>query len=276
MKIAIVTVSSDSFLDGTMVLFRSFLNHNKWFKGDLITIDGGLSKKSKARMADKFNVIVRAPEKEIDVQLDKLISDFPKCANRRSRFYSIDAFNINGYDYLLFLDSDVLCTNDVEELFKNNYFFAASPDRGYYWGYIRHLKSFNLVEKSAKTELFKEHFTDNFFNTGVMLIHNSVLVPGFYKKLVEALTFKTFEHIQTGHTDTVVLNNELLSKVNWLDFKYNFYTTLLNTHIPEFTEDVKPYFVHFIRKHKPWNNDAPQNKWFTEWHNTNKQLNENN
>jgi lipopolysaccharide biosynthesis glycosyltransferase len=271
MKLAIVTVSTDSFLTGTMVLFHSFLAHNQWFNGDLIVIDGGLSEKSKTQLENKFNSVIKLPGEEIEKQLNRLIKDIPLYGKNKARFYSLEAFDLKDYEYVLFLDSDILCAGDVSTLFNNNYLFAACPDRDYYRGYIKHIKSFKTVEKSTKTELFKDQFTDRIFNTGVMLISGTLIKTDLYRKLLNALIFSNFQYVQTGHTDTVVLNNELLNKITWLDCNYNFYTTLSNTAI---AESAKPYFVHFLGKDKPWKQDTSLNKWLTEWQSINKQLNE--
>jgi lipopolysaccharide biosynthesis glycosyltransferase len=269
MNIALITVSSDSFLPGTMVLFHSFLTHNPWFTGNLIVIDGGLSEISKASLTGKFNVIIKQPDNKIEEQLDNLITLLPAYAKTRARFYSLEMFSFNGYDQVLFLDSDMLCLHNVHDLFLAGHSFAACADHRYYQNCVRNKKTFLPVERSTETELFNEHFIDRFFNTGFMLVNGSLLNDAMFHKLINAIQPGAFKTIQTGHTDTVILNNELLSKVTWLDIKYNLYATLFDSAV---VAGVEPCFVHFMGKQKPWMQRLASNKWLTRWHKVHAQM----
>jgi lipopolysaccharide biosynthesis glycosyltransferase len=269
MNIAVVTVSSDNFLPGTMVLFQSFLNHNPLFSGDLIVIDGGLSDRSRKQLLQRFGSIFINPDYKINRQLDYLVEKLPSYAKTRARFYSIELFNLKNYGKVLFLDSDMLCLADVSELFLTNETFAVCADHRYHQGFVRQKKTLNPIPKSRETDTFKDWFIERLFNTGLMLVDGLFLNGDIYRTLVEAIIPEAFAWIQTGHTDTVILNNELLGEVTWLNLKYNLYSTLFDS--PHF-DGIEPAFVHFIGKSKPWNATHESGKWFAEWHKVNRQI----
>jgi lipopolysaccharide biosynthesis glycosyltransferase len=267
MKLALVTVSSDGFLDGTLVLFQSFINNNKWFNGDFVVIDGGLSAISQQKLMSKFNAIIHKPGDLINRKLDQLIEQLPAYKKSRSRFYSVEFLSLKNYNCLLFADSDILCSGSAKILF-NESGFAACADPKYYSGFVRSKLTLKPINRTDKTELFKGDFIDRLFNTGLMVAGSTILSTSIYKDLIDMIAIKNFKDITNGHTDTVVFNKLLLDKVVWLHLKFNFYSSFTDTDI---SKDVDPVFVHFIRNSKPWLQHT-QNKWSAEWYNVKRQL----
>lgn len=244
--LAIVTVSSDEFVEGTIVLFKSILLNNRSFKGDFLVIDAGISHENKEVISDLFPCKFIEPSSLLKDKIGSLINSCPKYSKTSKRFYSLEIFNLTNYSKVLYLDSDILCVGNIKELFDVNEAISAVADFRYYRGFIRERNSLKPVFPNKYSKLFPEAFIPKLFNTGMILI-NSKLLNKSYLDLVDNLTFDNFEKIKTGHTDTVVLNKLFLKDLNWLPLKWNAFTEL------DISELKEIKFIHYLRKNKPWN-----------------------
>lgn len=241
----IYTVSSNSFIQGTIVLFRSILKNNQWFNGEFIVVNAGLSEVNQLKLKGEFNCFFVDPSKQLNTAIESLISNFPEYLNSKNRFYSLEIFNQFEHNRSLFLDSDILCNGDFSALNSIKSELSAVADPRYYGGFVRNKTSLLPVLKSSVNPQFSAFFTERFFNTGMFLINK--LPNSTYNDLIALLSIDQFQNVKTGHTDTVVLNRLLLDKVNWLDLKYNCYSRLV--------DEIKetPIFIHFLGRKKPWN-----------------------
>lgn len=242
----IVTVSSSSFLQGTIILFKSILHQNNAFKGGFLVIDAGLNKEDIKSLKEEFPCEIIEPSPPLKDKIAQLVSAFPSYSKSSKRFYSLEIFNLPQYSKILYLDSDILCTGNIEELFKIDAVISAVADPRFYRGFVRQKKTLIPVQPNKFTQSFPEAFIPKLFNTGMMLINNEKLPNGSFHELVININSNNFEKIKTGHTDTVVLNKLFLENVNWLPLKWNGYTDLDLSEV----DDLK--FIHYLHKNKPW------------------------
>jgi lipopolysaccharide biosynthesis glycosyltransferase len=266
LNLLIITVSSDSFIEGTKVLFKSIVKNNNWFEGAFCVIDAGLSADSKKQLTEVVDCGFITPSVHLDERIKNFTSLYPGYERSKNRFYSLESFNLPEYDKVLYLDSDILCVGNIEELFSIEEAISAVPDPRYFLGYIRHKLSLKPVFPNKFSKQLPEQFIDRLFNTGMILIGKELLSSIVFDKLVSEIKGDNYKDIKTGHTDTVILNNEYLSDINWLPLKWNAYT---DVDIDDL-EDIK--FIHYLHKNKPWeikklNNATKQEKLWVEMHN---------
>jgi lipopolysaccharide biosynthesis glycosyltransferase len=261
MKYAISSVSSDDFIDGTIVLFHSITKNNLWFKGDFFVINAGLSEANMNKLKNEFKCTIIFPSSILLEKIAKLTKSIPIFFNTQKRFFSLEVFNIIGYDKLLFLDSDILCLKNIESLFMMDDLVLACPDQRFFQDFVRDSITLLPVHKSAIDPFENEKYVEKFFNTGMFLLDKSIVEQDYFNQLISALIPENYQLIKTGHTDTVVLNKILLDQINWLPISYNYYTSL------PVDEKISPYFVHFIGKRKPWKIEADKdNYWVKKWY----------
>ncbi|MGP1952752.1 MAG: glycosyltransferase [Arsenophonus sp. ET-KM2-MAG3] len=153
----------------------------------------------------------------------------------------------NKINKILYLDSDIICSGDISELFTiklNHYIIAAVTDRDKF-----------LWKKRAKL-LVTPEIANGYFNSGVMLINTN---KWHKNKITEKTINILLDHkINTKFIffDQDALNLSLINQVLFLDKKFNTQFNinyeLKNKTLFPATNNVK--FIHYIGPTKPWNN----------------------
>ncbi len=251
-KLAIATVTSQDFVPGTLVLIHSFLKHNPWFDGDIVIICDSLEADQKQLFQIFPKVIFKKPGDDLLLRIGHLCRNLPKLLPKRKRFYSIEAFNLEGYDKLLFFDSDMLVTSDLSEVFEQQTVLMACSDNPYD-------KQDKIRDKLTFKRLPPDEIAGNpqilakTFNAGFMVVDKIFLNKESYESLKQLISTEVFSKIRTHNTDQVVLNLHFDNKVTFLPAGYN----LILSQSPELIETKKlsPYEIkvlHFTGKYKPW------------------------
>jgi lipopolysaccharide biosynthesis glycosyltransferase len=249
MKCGLVTVSNEEYLEGTKVLFYSFLEHNPEFDGDMIVIHNCLSAEKQDELSTLFDVSFVQVNDRLRESIDKLVKEKNELKNRYQRFWSLETFRLNQYDRLLFLDSDILCRGSLEHLFDSSHGISACPDMSFYEGYSRDRRSFRKVNTQHNSD---EHILKT-FNAGVFSICFSKLTTTVYSDLLGHLNRSVFSEVKSGHTDQYLLNVFFENKVNWLEVTNNY--VLKNTKLLEANTGISAkdaLIWHYIRNPKPW------------------------
>jgi alpha-N-acetylglucosamine transferase len=117
-RLCLATVTTDSFVPGTLVTLHSFLKHNRWFKGDIAIIHDQLSeeyRESLSRIYDKVRFLKADPQ--LLARVTEITEVFPEFASKQARFYSLETFRLREYDKVLFCDSDLLFRRPIQDLF---------------------------------------------------------------------------------------------------------------------------------------------------------------
>jgi lipopolysaccharide biosynthesis glycosyltransferase len=251
-KMAIATVTSQDFVPGTLVLIHSFLKHNPWFDGDIVIICDSLEADQKRLFQIFPKVIFKKPGDDLLLRIGHLCRNLPKILPKRQRFYSIEAFNLKGYDKLLFFDSDMLVTSDLSEIFEQQTELMACSDNPYD-------KQDRIRDKVSFKRLSSDEIAGNpqilakTFNAGFMVVDKIFLNNETYQSLKLLINTDIFRKIKTHNTDQVVLNLHFDNKVTFLHAGYN----LILSQSPELikTKKLSPdeiKILHFTGKYKPW------------------------
>ena len=166
---ALFTISDDRFAFATYVMISSFLEHNKWFDGDIVVLlNSPLSEKSTKHISELYNKIelrVVDEEKYVNAldhfkQQDSLFRYWP-------HMLKFEAFSVEKYDRVVFLDSDILVLKDISRLFLNDYDYVICEDRvreeqfelglgERQWDGVTYLNSGVFSVKSPRKENFDE------------------------------------------------------------------------------------------------------------------------
>ncbi|MBT8718796.1 glycosyltransferase family 8 protein [Brachyspira hyodysenteriae] len=200
-------------------------------------IDGGITKENKEKIISLKNI----KECEInfytpDIKMYDGWFEKTSCKAHFSAamFYRLSIASIipSNIDKILYLDSDLIATGSLKELFlmdiENHYAIV-----------IKH--STNEKNKWSIDGI------NDYFNSGVLLINNKLWI----KNNIEDQFNKFYNNnYKTCFGDQDVLNNVLIGKVKYADMRYNVYAEkgYYNTE-----NDIEnPIIIHYLSPEKPW------------------------
>jgi lipopolysaccharide biosynthesis glycosyltransferase len=239
-KICLATVTTDSFIVGTLVTIYSFLKHNSWFDGDIVVICNELAGKNKKYLENlDERVKFLSVSQNLIENVTKVVQIRPEFSAKQARFYSLETFRLKDYDQVLFCDSDLLFRGSIKEVFELQQEFIACGDGAFYKGKTRHWE--------------KDRQLANTFNSGFFLVKNSLLTDSNYEKLLEIINPNIYQSPKIRQTDQVVLNLFFAGKQHLIGGIYNYLavhweTILRNEKIS--LSDAK--VIHFNGPQKPW------------------------
>ena len=246
----LATVTSENYFQWTMTMLYSFVTSNPWFRGDIVVICKDLPAEM-LRGLNLFNQVrIIAPAPVIEKKLDEISESIPKFKSIASRFYSLEIFRLGKYHKLLFLDSDMIVTGSVEELFRLPGSFYASAELCWYKGKGRSGSNF----LSGFREENLNGFIEKPVNTGFMLVDGSVLGSLHYDALVNRIQPGLWENNTLIYTDELIINLYFKGKITLLDTRYNYRARaarIVKEKENVAFEDAK--IIHYYSKFKPWN-----------------------
>jgi lipopolysaccharide biosynthesis glycosyltransferase len=251
-KRALVTVTTASFVPGTLVMLHSFKKHNPWFRGDLIIIhDDSLSSEDVALTESLFKVKWVSADPRLLEKTQALCTHFPDYSRRLGQFYSLEAFRLKGYQKVLFMDSDTLFRASISSLFEENALLLVCRKSGKY--------------KNPEPFDPNKPFSVEQFNAGFMLIDKSLLGDHVYEAMLDKVTpsffYQFLEKNQAGDwvipprfgTDQLIFNAQLQDKATYVSMRYNYRLGIASTILEK--EKIgydDAVIVHFTGRKKPW------------------------
>ncbi|MEP5152709.1 glycosyltransferase [Planktotalea sp.] len=248
--VALATVSSSSFLPGTMVLLHSFLQHNSWFDGDLVIIHHDLSDKEQEQLQARFDrVKFIRPRQTLSDNIDRLTRALPNLEAQTAQFHSIEVIGLIEYDRVLFCDSDLLILSSLQTLFSMPQPLLCCGDGSFYRGNPRHTGSFVEMDASASNAGFAHAF-----NAGFMLMDRSIRTLENLNALIKKLDPAHWQGNATGHTDQLLFNVHFDGLQHLLGAEYNYvlrHRKEILKHSGLDIDDAK--VLHFNGAAKPWN-----------------------
>lgn len=243
----VATVTTDSFIVGTLVTIYSFLKHNSWFKGEIVIIFDELSEQNREFLGLIYNkIIFLKVSDELKTRVEKLAEDLPEFLPKQARFFSLEIFRLRNYAKVLFLDSDLLFRGSVEDLFALENNFIACGDGAFYNRCGRRWGSGIENEKEI-------HILYNTFNSGLFLVDDSLLTDKIYSGILELVDKRIYKTPNMMLADQVVLNLYFAGRQHIVSGKYNF---LLVHHKAIYGREKiglqDALVVHFNGRQKPW------------------------
>jgi lipopolysaccharide biosynthesis glycosyltransferase len=242
-RICLATVTTDSYIVGTLVTLHSFLAANAWFDGDVIVIARELSDESKRRLALVHPRIRHVqPGHELVERIARVAEILPEYATHMARFLSLEAFRLTDYDRVLVCDSDLLFRGSIEDLFGRSEPLIACGDRGFYTGERRPW----LAEGASPVS----------FNSGLVLADRSCVSDEHYRGLIDLVSQEQYRRPHMTLADQIVLNLHFAGQATIVGPRYN-YLLAHEGAIRAFdgTPMSDALVLHFNRRHKPWKFD---------------------
>lgn len=246
--ICVATVTTDSFVPGTLVTVGTFLKRHPGFAGDLVVIHDELDGKARDCLAAFPRLRFESVSSELRQRLALLVDAHPALAGRLPRFYSLEAFRLSGYRKVLFLDSDLLFRHPVAELFDRPDALLCCGDGPFYRGRVRDATTFREFDDPAR-----RHTLGRTFNAGFLLIDTELLDGDTYADLLALVTVRNWQRVGTGHTDQILYNRYFAGQQTLVGATYNY----LLAHARDIrarerlaADDAK--VLHFNMRAKPW------------------------
>lgn len=229
MSIALTTTITNDYIPALLVLINSiYKNTTKTF--DFVVFEEEpITEKNKSLFA-KFKNIFFKPYNESAMPKSKHDGRRSWKINPNNRF---SIFKLSQYEKIIFLDSDMLCLSNIDDLLDLNVSFGAV-----YHPYPDGLQSTNLTEYS---DLYKNFNFKNSFNAGLMIIGKKYLNNETIENLLNIS--KQSEWLGNQGPLNVYFND----KVTILPDNFFLSTPLLKT---KKLENIK--FLHFGGDKKPW------------------------
>lgn len=244
--LAVATVTTSSFIPGTLVLLHSFLNSNPWFKGDILIFHDQLPDTFKELLQRLHPIRFFQIKKDLLQRIHTLIPEYSDFERRKAQFYSLDVFEITEYDKLLFLDSDMLIRGSLQEICERKEPFLACGTVGYY-------KPDNNKNNPFQVEKF---------NAGFMCIHRTMLGKSVRNELLNRVSIEFFtpffqwaenHQLPRVGTDQIILNTQFGDHATIVSAEYNYRTGIAHEilmHDNCRMENAK--IIHFTGGKKPW------------------------
>jgi lipopolysaccharide biosynthesis glycosyltransferase len=259
-KLALVTVTSESFMPGTMVMLHSFLKHNSWFaeaNGDIVIIHESLPPQLQRLTGCFKNITWFQVGEELKVKVDALYRGIPrlKLGKKKNRFYSLELFRLSGYRKVLFCDSDILFLGSIIELFNSpgeTGRLLGGGDLYYFTGKAIEADTFMPLEDETDPGVNRE-MIKNTFNVGFLIIDEQILSQRHYYNMMNLLNIDLWRKIKAPRTDQVIFNLYFKECCRLLSARYNYLVSHadvipLKENIP--INEIK--VLHFNGKAKPW------------------------
>ena len=247
-KFALATVTSENYVQWSMVMIYSFLKSNPWFKGDIVVISNDLSEKSLSVLSIFPSIIIEKPSEMLNQKLGQLCAELPGFCRLINNFLSVEVFRLNQYDKVLFLDSDMVVIKNVQELFHLPGNLYASLE--WFSGKGRRLSDFKISQQTGSGD----NFIEKPVNTGMMVISGGLLQHHLYQRIIGFIQPEHWKNNTSLLTDQLIINKFFNGKFNIIDASYNFRPKNAEGIYKKEKirlEDAK--ILHFMLKAKPWN-----------------------
>lgn len=247
---AIATVSTPSFVQGTQVLLSSFISSNTELAYDLVIIGDNLP-----QVASSF---LKFPQVKFHSVGDRLKKATQKVGeqnkllrNKLAQFYSLEIFNLTGYDKVLFLDSDIVCQQSITSFLSYQCDLGACYDRAWFMNKHRLYDSFYMVDPESSDT--RERTMSPSYNSGVLLVDKVLINHPTYQELIERIDSIDWTDT-SGVNDQIVINQHFEGRIETLPETYNYITERVgfDRKWSESRAD-EACFIHFIGHPKPWN-----------------------
>ncbi|NNE99294.1 MAG: hypothetical protein HKN25_09780 [Pyrinomonadaceae bacterium] len=251
-RLCLATVTTDSFVPGTLVMIYSFLKHNKGFTGDIVIICDELSVQSREFLSDLYEKIsFLEVSEQLKDRVGRITRVFPEFAKKKARYYSIEAVRLSDYKKVLFCDSDFLFRRSIEDLFELPNPLIACGDGFHYQGREREWPVPVDDQGSAenRTALYS-----NTWSSGLILIDETFLTGETYDGLLALVDHRMYETHRTELTDQMIFNIFFSGQQHLVSAKYNYpLTHRVSIEKKEGLSPTEARALHFNGPVKPWN-----------------------
>lgn len=207
MKYALVLLTNDDYMDFTYTMLASFFETNLWFKGDVVV----LCDENICKLNDfNFNLLcglsknINIYRHVVDYNLyQPIIGRFINIVDNKNYvkcFYKYECFRLNGYDRVVFCDSDMIYYDSIKELFYNDKdlilmednFDSTNNEFRKYNGEKISTGGFSISNKYINNEIFNGLYLSSL---SIPTSENSIYDGKFPEQQVFDFYFKNFNEL---------------------------------------------------------------------------------
>ena len=249
--VCLATVTTASFLPGTLVTIGSFLKAHPGFKGDVAVIHDDLPQTARDLLRlsfDRVRFVQVSPE--LRRRSMRVAEALPWIRGMVSHFYAFEAFRLAGYRKVLFCDGDLLFRQPVGELFGAKDALLCCGDDAFLRNKHRDKVTFMITDDPAGG------FTRT-FNDGFLLIDAALTGEGRYADLLAMLAPETWPDPDMCHTKQFLQNRCFAGRQTLISSTYNFLLgSAARIRSREGLTATDAKVLHFNLPIKPWMADA--------------------
>ena len=255
----LLTVATDGFVPGTLVMVRTFLKHHPRFDGDVVVVHDGLSEASREVLAASFPRLRFEPvSPELRDRVARLCAVRPEIGARRASFWFLDAFRPRGYRKVLCCDGDLLFRASVEALFDSPEALLCCRDQFSLRGLPRDAVTFLPVDETAVPAAAPAAPPlAGTFNCGFLLIDGRLIEEDVHADLLATVSPETWHGVQAVATDQLVLNRYFAGRQTLISPTWNYLVdcaAAIRDREGIGVEDAR--VLHFKLPMKPWMPEA--------------------
>ena len=252
-KVCVATVTTESYLPGTVVALGSFLKRHPNFDGDIVVIQDDLPEASRQCLRALCGEVLFAPVgEELRERVARLGAAGRFGVGGLSHFLAFEVFRLRGYRKVLFCDSDLLFLQPVDELFARSEALLCCGDWAHLTGRCRDAASFAPLNDPAPAG--PAGALRQTFNDGFLLIDAELLQDRVYDGLLALLTPETWRGADTPHTKQFLQNRYFAGRQTLISSRYNYLLgaggRAMRTLESLSVNDAK--CLHFNLSEKPW------------------------
>ena len=255
-QIAVLTVATDDYVPGVMVMVHSFLKHHPRFGGEVVVVHDGLSAAARGILAGAFKPLRFEPVGNVlKERVERVCRARPEIEHRKAAFYLLEAFRLTGYRKILCCDADLLFRAGVGELFDAPQALLCCRDRFALRGLARDAVTYRPVEGTPGVGVAGT--LTGTFNSGFLVVDRRLVGKDVHEALLARVSPDTWNGVEALGVDQLVLNRHFAGRATLLGSTYNYPVDCaadVRAREGIGLEDAK--VLHFKLPMKPWRPDA--------------------
>lgn len=246
-------LSTDSYLPGVLALFESIKRTNTKISDFVVIVNQGIKEETINRLKENGIIVKIMPKIEAPQEIKGKNKLFPHWNNTFDKF---NIFNLVEYEKLVYLDSDIYVSENIDELFEKPNMSAVIAGKSYpsnkHWNELNSGVMVIEPKEGIREDLIK-HMEKMSKRKRILKKPNKQKNKKFFSNIsLLKMKDKICKHIQ-GMGDQDVLEDFFDWKNNpqlHLNEQYNVFSNYADYYKKNL--GINPKCYHFIGARKPW------------------------
>lgn len=268
--VCLVTVTTESYLPGTVAMLGSFLKHHPGFDGDIVIIERGLPGKRRRMLRTAFpRVRFASVSVELVERAQRLQAELPhpKIATV-GHFSKLDAFRLSGYRKVLLCDGDILFRASISDLFDTGDALICCGDRMMARGWHRDAETMAPLRPGAGVGSGEggAGVLEQPFNSGFLVVDGRLTGERVHADLLAMLAAEQWRRLSPKvlFGDQDILNRYFAGRQTLVSWTYNYLLPqVANIRAREGLDASEAKVLHYLGSLKPWIPGAMLLPWAT-------------
>jgi lipopolysaccharide biosynthesis glycosyltransferase len=262
-KYAYATIlSTDSYLPGVLALFESIKKTNTQVTDFVIIVNQEIKKETISRLEENGIIVRNMPKVNVPKEIKSKNKIFPHWNNTFDKF---NVFNLTDYDKVVYLDSDIYVSENIDELFQKPNMSAVVAGKGFpgnkYWSELNSGVMVIEPKEGIREELINKMQKMSQRKLTLRKPHKQKEKKRFFSNIsILKLKDKICKQLQ-GIGDQDVLEEFFDWKNNpelHLDEEFNVFANCSDYYKEKL--GINPKCYHFIGAKKPWSLTPKENE----------------